>query len=88
MSENKKELRIPLKNYTMKELLIIYGVSRNTFKKWLKPLKKLLGNRDGYYYSILQIKIIFSALQLPSHVVVIDESEYGLYDKMQPRLDK
>lgn len=86
MSEDKRVMRIPMRPYTTKELIQIYGnISRNTFRKWLEPIQELLGTRRGYYYSIPQVKIIFSVLQLPSCVMVVDETEESLYSKAAKR---
>lgn len=64
-SEHKKNL-ISIKPYTVKELSKLYGVSRITFRKWLNKFKDELGDRDGSFYSIPQVKIIFKHLDLPS----------------------
>lgn len=86
MSEAKETIRIPMKPYTTKELIQIYGnISRNTFKNWLEPIQELIGERRGYYYSIRQVKIIFSVLQLPSCVIIEDETEDSLYSKTNKR---
>jgi hypothetical protein len=57
---------ISLRPYTLKELCALYGVCRYTFNKWLKPFEKEIGVRQGFYYSILQVKIIFDKLGYPS----------------------
>ncbi len=88
MKENEIEKKvIEVKRYTLTGLAKIYGVHRNTFMEWIKPLKEILGKRRGYYYSIEQVKIIFANLQFPSFVVIEVESEEGLYKKVQIRKD-
>ncbi|HTB31136.1 MAG TPA: hypothetical protein VK808_03870 [Bacteroidia bacterium] len=57
---------IPIKPYKQKELCNLYNVHRNTFKNWLKPFEEEIGERQGYYYSIKQVEIIFKRLDYPS----------------------
>jgi len=68
--EQKEKIKVPLKPYKSKDLAKIYGVCGKTFHKWVKELKKEIGKRNGYYYSIPQVKIIFSELLLPSWIEV------------------
>ena len=71
--KEKEKIKVPLKPCTLKELAQIYGVNKRTFLRWLKPLKKELGERNGNYYSIAQVKIIFSELLLPSYIEVAQQ---------------
>jgi len=57
---------IVVKPYTLVELARMYEVDRRTFKEWLKPFAKQLGERMGRYYSIPQVKLIFQKLDYPS----------------------
>lgn len=57
---------IHIKPYTLKELAILYGVDSRTFKTWLVPFNKQLGEKIGRYYMIAQVKVIFEKLDLPS----------------------
>jgi hypothetical protein len=52
--------------YTTKELAAIYGVCDRTFKNWLKPFAEALGPKQGRFYSVIQVKIIFEKLGVPS----------------------
>ena len=54
-----------LKPYSLKELSGLYHVSKNTFKKWIEPLQKQMGKRDGYYYTVHQVEVIFKHLGIP-----------------------
>jgi transposase len=63
MKQNKP---IELRPYSLKELSGMYNVSKNTFKKWLSEFSEDLGERKGYYYSVIQVKLIFEKLGLPS----------------------
>jgi transposase len=61
----KRATPLELRPYSLKELAGIYKVSKNTFKKWLENFSDELGKRNGYYYSVLQVKLIFEKLGLP-----------------------
>ena len=81
MNEDKNDNQIIVKPYTQKELAAIYGVSAKTFRKWIRVMDIELGNRIGYYYSIEQVKIVFTRLQLPTTVTIVKENEYELYNR-------
>ena len=69
--EEKPEFKlIKIKRYKLIELAAIYEVNRKTFRGWLNKFKIELGEREGHYYSIGQVKLIFSKLELPSYVKV------------------
>lgn len=61
---------IKVRRYKLIELAAIYEVDRRTFRGWLDKFKDELGERDGHYYSIPQVKLIFSRLELPSFLKV------------------
>jgi hypothetical protein len=61
---------VPLKVYSLSELARIYQVDWRTFKKWLRPFEKEIGEKQGRYYNIPQVKVIFEKLSLPSSVSV------------------
>jgi hypothetical protein len=70
-AEKKEEYKIiKIKRYKLRELAEIYEVNRKTFRGWLDKFKEELGMREGHYYSISQVRIIFSKLELPSYVKV------------------
>ncbi len=70
-TEKKEEYKIiKIKRYKLRELAEIYEVNRKTFRGWLNKFKLELGTREGHYYSISQVKLIFSKLELPSAVKV------------------
>ena len=65
-----KTLRtIPLKPYSVTDLARIYGVCNRTFKKWVNEIKEV-GPKNGRYYSIPQVKIIFGNLQVPTQITI------------------
>ncbi|WP_394337835.1 MerR family transcriptional regulator [Chitinophaga silvisoli] len=51
--------------HTIKELADLYGVSRAIIKTWLKPFEVEIGPRQGYYYTVAQITIIYSKIGPP-----------------------
>jgi hypothetical protein len=59
------ENSIDLRPHNLKELSALYNISYKTLKKWLKPFDKELGERIGYYYTIPQVRKIFSLLGFP-----------------------
>jgi hypothetical protein len=64
MNSNKIELR----PYNLKELAHLYKVDNRTFKKWVSLFKDKLGERQGNFYTIPQVKIIFQHLGLPGYL--------------------
>ena len=54
-----------IRAYSLKELAIIYGISRKTFKRWIIPFFDEIGERQGRYYNVAQVKIIFNKLGVP-----------------------
>jgi hypothetical protein len=63
---------IPIKPYMLCELAALYGTSRVTMRKWLKKIEKETGKREGRFYSIPQVKIIFDILDTPTMLKVIE----------------
>ena len=60
----------PLKAYTVKQLAELYGVSSKTFRRWLVPFNKKIGTKQGYFYSISQVRRIVEHLGVPGNVIV------------------
>ena len=54
-----------IKPYSVKELKQLYQVSHKTLAKWLLPFNKEIGERNGRFYTVPQVEIIFSKLGLP-----------------------
>ncbi len=67
--------KLPLKPYSLKELSGLYHVSKNTFKKWIEPIQKKIGKREGYYYNIHQVEIIFEHLGIPGEVILAKKKD-------------
>jgi hypothetical protein len=57
---------IIIKPYTIIELARLYDVDRRTFKGWIAPFAKEIGEKNGRYFSIPQVKLIFKNLDFPS----------------------
>ncbi len=56
---------VTVKAYTLKELSAIYGISPRAFKTWLLPHEDVIGKKKGWYYTTLQVRLIFERLGLP-----------------------
>jgi hypothetical protein len=56
---------VTAKPYSSKELAQLYGVCDKTFKKWLQPFTEVVGTRQGRYYTIAQVRVIFEKLGEP-----------------------
>ena len=54
-----------IKPYSTKDLASIYDVCDKTMKKWIKPFTSEIGEKNGRYYSVAQVKIIFDKLGVP-----------------------
>ena len=54
-----------VKAYTFKELSALYGISVRTFKTWLQPHAGIIGEKNGWYFTTLQVRTIFEKLGEP-----------------------
>lgn len=54
-----------IRPYTKAELSAFYGVCTKTFSKWLIPFQDKIGERNGHFYSVEQVKVIFTCLGVP-----------------------
>jgi len=59
---------VEVKHYSTKELARFYGVCDKTLLKWMKPFADNIGERQGRYYTVAQVKIIFEKLGEPSNL--------------------
>lgn len=57
-----------IKAYSPAELANIYQVSKCTLNRWLKPHQQMIGKREGLYYTVKQIRMIFDLLGLPGRI--------------------
>lgn len=56
----------------MKELALMYGVCKRTLKKWLQPYEQEIGDHNGRFLTIVQVKIVFTKLGLPMTTIIDD----------------
>ena len=63
-----KKNTIQLKPYSLRELAKLYTICDRTMKKWIKPFEQEVGEKNGRYYTVSQVKIIFDKLGLPSEI--------------------
>ncbi len=54
-----------------KTLSSAYGVSTETFNKWLKPIEKSVGAYISRCYTPKQVEIIVKHLGLPKHLELV-----------------
>jgi transposase-like protein len=54
-----------LKHYSTKELARFYGVCDKTLLKWMKPFQIAIGQKQGRYFTVAQVKVIFEKLGIP-----------------------
>ncbi len=66
--KDEKRNQIDVRPYKLGELANLYGVSRRTLHKWLLPFSRELGPREGHFYNVNQVKMIFKNLNLPSKI--------------------
>jgi hypothetical protein len=64
---NKLASQVNLKPYTSTELAELYGVDKDTLKKWIKPLKREIGKKHGEFYTVRQVGVIFERLDFPHY---------------------
>ena len=54
--------------YTYKELTQLYGVSKKTLLRWLRPFKEEIGEKTGRYYTTKQVDTIFQRVGFPKNL--------------------
>jgi hypothetical protein len=62
---------VSLRDYKLKELAGVYGLSPYLMRKRIKKHQKKIGDPDGQYYLFEQVQKIFELIKLPSNVVVV-----------------
>jgi hypothetical protein len=65
-----KATTMSVEPYSLTELSKIYNVCIRTMKKWMEPFAEEIGTKRGRYYTVVQVKIIFQKLGLPSDMVI------------------
>ena len=56
---------VEIRSYSIGELSKLYEQSVKTMNRWLKPHVDTIGQRQGRYYTVKQVELIFEALGLP-----------------------
>ncbi len=64
-------MKIEIRPYSVGDLAVYYNVDRRTFKTWIIEHEAAIGKRVGYYYTIKQVKIIFTVLGVPGDFLEI-----------------
>jgi transposase-like protein len=54
-----------MRPYSTKELSRIYGVCDKTLLKWMKPFTEQIGQKQGRFFTVAQVEIIFQKLGMP-----------------------
>ena len=62
---------VSLKDYKLKELADVYGISPYLMRKRINKHRKKIGEPDGQYYLHEQVQKIFELIKLPSTVVLV-----------------
>ena len=60
-----------IKPYRLKDLIAIFDVNENTFKKWMARYPDELSERDGKYFSIRQVEFMIEKFGLPKKVYIM-----------------
>jgi transposase-like protein len=64
-AQQQQEEGIAVKPYTTTEIASIYGMSSKTILRWIKKHEEAIGKKEGRYYTVLQVKMIFEKIGLP-----------------------
>ena len=70
--KNRRPDAVEVKPYCLIELCHMYQTSPKTFKKWLLPFAQEIGKKNGRFYSVLQVTLIFDKLGLPYMIFELD----------------
>jgi hypothetical protein len=54
-----------IRHYSTKELARFYGVCDKTLLKWMKPFSGDIGQKQGRFFTVAQVKMIFEKLGMP-----------------------
>ena len=68
--------KVNVQDYNLKELAVIYNVSRYIMRKKMKRYKDQIGEPDGHDYDTKQVKLIFGLITLPSNVLIVTVKHY------------
>lgn len=54
-----------LRPFTHKELALLYNVCWATFQRWIKMHEEEIGKKQGHFYNINQVRLIFRIFGMP-----------------------
>ncbi len=54
-----------IRAYSKRELATLYKISTRTLTRWLRPHQEKIGKREGRYYTLKQVLIIFDLIGSP-----------------------
>jgi hypothetical protein len=60
-----RDYAIEMRGYTLADLARLYKVCVRTINRWLKPFEEVIGKKQGRYFTVAQVKIIFEKLGVP-----------------------
>jgi hypothetical protein len=60
-----EERNAPIRAYTSVELQQLYRIPRHTWYRWMKKHAEAIGPREGHFYTMKQVRIIFELLDPP-----------------------
>jgi hypothetical protein len=63
-----KNLELDVKPYTTKEMAAIYQVSPKTFNRWVTRIRTDVGEKNGRFFTINQVKTILDKIGLPGTI--------------------
>jgi hypothetical protein len=78
-STNEHLAEIVIRTRTHSSLAKAYGVSPKVLTGWLRPHCQAIGRKNGYYYSLEQLFIVFDLFSWPPEVAT-----YQFYNKDVP----
>jgi hypothetical protein len=62
---------VSIRDYKLKELAGVYGLSPYLMRKRIKKHLKKIGEPDGQYYLFEQVQKIFELIKLPSNIIIV-----------------
>jgi hypothetical protein len=65
MEPIKEPFVLQMRGYSLHELSRLYNMSDRTFKKWIKPFYAEIGERQGRFFNVAQVKVILAKLGMP-----------------------
>lgn len=70
-AQGNKRRTLHIKEYTLQDLADVYEMSKYRMRCRIAKYKKQIGKREGYFYEIEQVRIIFQLIPLPSDIDIV-----------------